>query len=265
MRFLLLTFLPVLVPLSIASAVVSDQSSDEENGLAVAVESDRRDTGFESSEAELLMTLRNRHGQESVREMRSRTLEVADDGDKSMVIFDTPRDVRGTAFLTFSHKDGSDDQWIYLPALERVKRISSNNKSGPFMGSEFAYEDISSQEVEEYSYRYLRTEDVDGRSCFVVERDPVDSKSGYTRQITWTDTEEYRIWKVEFYDRKDALLKTLVYEGYQQYEDQYWRPDRMIMENHQTGKSTVLDWSNYNFSSSLEDRDFDKNSLARIR
>jgi outer membrane lipoprotein-sorting protein len=234
-------------------------------GLEITLEADRRDTGFEDFAAELTMILRNRHGEESTREMRTRTLEVANDGDKSMVIFDRPRDVAGTALLTFTHKTGTDDQWLFLPALKRVKRIASNNKSGPFMGSEFAYEDIASQEVEKYSYRYLRDEVLDGINTFVVERVPVYENSGYTRQIVWYDQEEYRVLKIDFYDRKDELLKTLTYVGYQQYAGQYWRADEMHIVNHQTGKSTTLVWRDYEFQNGLEDRDFDKNSLRRAR
>ena len=140
-------FFLILVLISI-SPTAGWSESPEEKGLAIAVEADRRDIGFSNFTAELLMILRNRHGDESTRHLRSRTLEVDEDGDKTLIIFDRPRDVKGTALLTFSHKQGSDDQWLYLPALKRVKRIASNNKSGPFMGSEFAYEDIASQEVE---------------------------------------------------------------------------------------------------------------------
>ena len=140
--------------------------------------------------------------------MRNLTLEVDGDGDKTLVIFDEPNDVKGTAFLNYTHREGSDDQWLYLPALRRVKRIASNNKSGPFMGSEFAYEDISSQEVEKYTYEFLRAEDVEGTSMYVVQRVPVDERSGYTRQIVWYDQAEYRVQRVDFYDRKDELMKT---------------------------------------------------------
>ena len=158
-------------------------SPAEEKGHEVAVEADRRDQGWKDQKADLLMILRNRHGQQSVRELRNRSLEVADDGDKLLVIFDRPRDVKGTAFLTFTHKAGQDDQWLFLPAL---KRISSNNKSGPFMGSAFAYEDLTSQEVEKHTYKHLRDETVENLDCFVVERTPVDPKSGYTKQIVCT-------------------------------------------------------------------------------
>ena len=192
-------------------------------------------------------------------------MEVDNDGDKTLVVFDKPRDVKGTALLTWSHKDGNDDQWLYLPALKRVKRISSKNKSGPFMGSEFAYEDLSSQEIEKYSYRYDRDEVLNGMDCFVNERDPVDENSGYTRQLVWIDKAHYRPQKIEFYDRKNTLLKTLELRKYQQYIGQYWRASEMYMENLQTGKSTLLTWKDYKFKTGLTDSAFNKNALKRAR
>jgi len=263
---------------SLLFPLVAAAETPEEKGLAIAQEANRRDTGFGNSTANMLMVLRNRHGQESVRKIRVRTLEVEADGDKSLSIFDNPKDLKGTAFLTFSHKVRDDDQWLYLPALKRVKRISSRNKSGSFMGSEFAYEDISSQEVEKYTYKWIRDEVekytykwirdevYDGQDCFVIERYPADKKnSGYTRQVTWIDKTEYRTLKVDFYDRKNSLLKTLTFKGYQRYLDRYWRPDEMHMVNHQNGKSTKLVLSNYKLRVGLKDRDFSKSSLKRAR
>ena len=237
----------------------------EEKGLAIAVEADKRDEGFDDSTANMTMELRNKQGDSSTRYIRIKTLEVIGDGDKSMSIFDEPADVKGTAFLTFSHAIKPDEQWLYLPALKRVKRINSKNKSGPFMGSEFAYEDIASQEVEKYTYKYLRDENLNGIDCFVIERYPAYEHSGYTRQVVWINKAEYRPEKVVFYDRKNSLLKTLTYDGYQQYLDKFWRADQMYMENHQTGKSTTLTWSDYQFRTGLEDRDFNKNSLKRAK
>ncbi len=238
----------------------------EEKGLAIAIEADLRDKGFFDYTADMEMILKNKHGKESKRSIRIKTLEVADDGDKSLSIFDTPRDVKGTAFLTFSHKIGDDDQWLYLPALKRVKRINSRNKSGSFMGSEFAYEDIASQEVEKYTYKHLREEQYQGQDCLVGESYPVDQKnSGYTKRITWTDKKEYRVLKMEYYDRKQSLLKTLITEDHQQYLNKYWRPGMMHMVNHQTGKSTTLLWKNYQFHTGLTDKDFNSTSLKRAR
>jgi outer membrane lipoprotein-sorting protein len=237
----------------------------EERGLEIAIEADRRDTGFHDSQASMRMILRNKQGDESIRDIRVRTLEQLDDGDKSLTIFDKPADVKGTNFLAFTHKTGPDDQWLYLPALKRVKRISSRNKSGPFMGSEFAYEDLSSQEVEKYTYKHLRDEACGKLQCFVIERIPVDRYSGYTRQLVWIDQQQYRPQKVVFYDRKNAMLKTLVHSDYRQFLEKYWRAHDMFMENHQTGKSTRLIWDNYRFQTGLTERDFDRNSLKRAK
>jgi outer membrane lipoprotein-sorting protein len=237
----------------------------EEKGEKIAIEADRRDTGFGDYRADLVMTLKNRHGDESRREIKTRNLEVAGDGDKSLSLFQTPRDVKGTAFLSFSHKSGPDDQWLYLPALKRVKRINSSNKSGSFMGSEFAYEDIASNEIEKYTYRYEKNEACAELTCFVYERFPTDPNSGYTRQVVWMDTDEYRIQKIVFYDRKDSLMKTLIYKDYGRYLNKFWRASEMHMENHQTGKSTTLKWKGYKFKTGLTDKDFNKNALKRAR
>jgi len=238
---------------------------NENKGLEIAVEVDRRDTGFIDLMAEMVMELKNKQGQTNTRQVRVKTLEVEGDGDKGMTIFDTPADIKGTASLTYSHALKPDEQWLYLPALKRVKRISSKNKSGPFMGSEFAYEDISSQEIEKYTYKYIKDETLNGIDCFVIERYPAYKHSGYTRQQVWINKKEYRPEKIDFYDRKNVLLKTLNYSGYQQYLNKFWRADVMHMANHQTGKSTTLNWSNYQFKTGLTDKDFNRNSLKRAR
>lgn len=238
---------------------------DGGRGLEIAREADRRDQGWGDSESSMQMILRNAHGDSSERKIRTRALEVQGDGDKSLTIFDEPRDVQGTAFLTFSHALEPDDQWIYLPALKRVKRISSRNKSGPFMGSEFAYEDMASFEVEKYRYRYLRDEPCGELNCFVVESYPEDKNSGYTRLLTWIDQSEYRTQRIDYFDRKDAALKTLTLTEYRQYLDQYWRPHRLEMVNHQSGKSTTLLFDQIRFNTGLSDADFNKNSLKRVK
>jgi len=249
----------ILIPIEVLA------QTPEQKGLEIAKEADTRDDGFGDSNVNLLMVLRNTNGDKSERNMLLKTLEVQGDGDKSISVFERPADVKGTAMLTYTHKTNADDQWLYLPALKRVKRISSANKSGPFMGSEFAYEDLSSQEVEKYRYKWLKNEDLDGKKCFVIERYPVDNNSGYTREIVWMDQDQYRTFKVDFYDRKNALLKTLTFHKYQQYLGKYWRASELNMVNHQTGKITMLEFSNYQFKSGLSNEDFSQNSLKRMR
>ena len=256
--------IPVLLTALLSPLCVSAQTP-EQRGLEISQEADRRGDGFSDFRAEMEMILKNRHGDESRRYIRVMGLEVEGDGDKGLSIFEEPADVKGTAMLTHSHKVDTDDQWLFLPALKRVKRIASRNKSGPYMGSEFAYEDLGSQEIEKYTYKYLRDDVYQGMDCFVVERDPVDKYSGYTRQITWIDKAEYRPQRTDFYDRKNGLLKTLTFIGYKKYLEHHWRPDEMFMENHQTGKTTRIVWKNYRFRTGLKDGDFQVNDLKRAR
>lgn len=250
--------------------VLAVSSDAAQQGREIAVESDVRDDGFADSETTLTMVLRNAHGQESVRELRTKTFEMSDKtvGDKSLTIFDKPRDVKGTAFLTHSKILDPDNQWIYLPDLGRVKRISSKNKSGPFMGSEFAYEDLSSQEVDKYSYTYIGQEICPNDAtlqCVKVERVPAYKYSGYTKQIGWMDVAEFRPQQIEFYDRKKELLKTLTYKEYKQYLGKYWRAHRMEMVNHQTGKETDLIYSEYAFKTGMKENQFVKSRLKNVR
>ena len=133
------------------------------------------------------------------------------------------------------------------------------------MGSEFSYEDLSSFEVEEYDYRWLRDEELNGELCFVVEIIPRDKYSGYTREIVWIDQEHYRAMKIEFYDRKDGVLKTLTLSDYQLHLDKFWRPAKQTMQNERNGKSTEVLLRNYQFRSGLDEQDFTENSLKRAR
>lgn len=252
----------------LAHANQTKLSDTQQKGLDIAKEAELRNDGFIDNRAKLTMILRNKRGDTSTRLLRVRTLEGksgADDGDKSLMIFDSPRDQKGSALLTYSYKLKPDDQWIYLPAAKRVKRIASRNKSGPFVGSEFAYEDFNTPAVEKYKYDYLRDERQQEQDCYVVERYPLDKYSGYRRQIVWMDKLEYRVLKIDFYDRKNSLLKTLTINGYERYLDRYWRANNQMMVNHQTGKSTDLRFSDYQFKTGLRAVDFSINSLKRAR
>jgi len=250
----------IVISIAVLSSIGINSQTAEERGLEIAKAAEQADLGFNSSTVELKMTLKNKNGQTSERLLTTRTLELTEDGDKSLIIFKSPKDVKGTSTLTFTHKVGPDDQWLYLPSIKRVKRISSNNKSGPFVGSEFAYEDLSSQEVEKYAYKFLEEKG----SMLIVEQDPVDPKSGYTRRlVTYNKDKGYRLEKVEFYDRKNSLLKTLIYSDYNLYKNKFWRAGTFEMVNHQSNKETILNFSNYNFDAELTDDDFSQVALKR--
>lgn len=259
-----LSYIPLL--LCICSAAFVQAQTPEEKGLEIAKAQKARNVGWKDSRSQMKMTLRTASGRENVRTISVKSLEVADDGDKSLMVFNEPKDVEGTAFLSFSHITGPDDQWIFLPALKRVKRISSNKKSGSFMGSEFSYEDLSSFEVEKYKFTYLRDEACgNGQTCHVIESIPTDKNSGYSKLISWIDTKELRSEKIEFYDRKNTLLKTMVIKEYKLYEDKFWRPVVSLMTNHQSGKSTELSWGELQLNVGLQESDFSKNNLKRAK
>jgi Outer membrane lipoprotein-sorting protein len=237
----------------------------EPDALQIARERKQRDSGWGASEARMEMTLQGRGAGSSSRSLRLRSLEAPNDGNRSVIIFDTPLDVKGTAVLTHSHIRGPDDQWLYLPSIKRVKRISSDNKSGAFMGSEFAFEDLSSYEVDKYAYQYLGEEKLGELHCYKLESQPLYEHSGYTRLVTWIDREHYRVHKIEYYDKKGSLLKTQTLSGFRQYAGKYWRADTVAMENHQTGKRTTLQTHDVQFGVALSQEDFTQNVLARVR
>lgn len=236
-----------------------------QKGFDIAARSDASDNGFGDSSANGKMVLTNTAGQSSSRELQFLTLERTSSkvGDKSISIFSTPADVKGTAVLSHAKITANDDQWIYLPALKRVKRISSSNKSGPFMGSEFAYEDITAQELGKFKYKWIQTDKCGGATCDVIERIPTYKKSGYSRQLAWVNAKTLQTEKVQFFDRAGNHVKTLTYSGYKRY-GKIWRQSKMVMVNHRNGKSTVLTFSNWKFKTGLSDRDFKSSGLEDL-
>lgn len=260
-----LYFCVVLAAASFPMTAAAQATDLDQKGFEVVARADRSDRGFSDSRVELEMVLRNAAGTESRRVLEITTLELPDEsvGDKGLIVFSSPADIDGTVLLSHAKILEPDDQWLFLPALKRVKRISSANKSGPFVGSEFAFEDITGQELEKYSYKWLREENCGEFTCDVVERTPKYENSGYTKQIGWIDQVHYQPRKLEYYDRKNELLKTQFFEDYKLYEDSYWRAQVFKMNNHQTGKSTDLYFNEYEFGIGLKDNDFVRGVMTR--
>jgi len=254
-----------VLAVALASALLAE--TPEEKGFAIAARSDRSDRGFGDSAVTLEMVLRNKAGREARRTLTIRTLEVPDEsrGDLSLVVFDSPPDIAGTGLLSHAKILEPDDQWLYLPALKRVKRISSVNKSGPFVGSELAFEDFTALELEKFDYKYVGEEPCGELVCDVVERIPRYEHSGYSRQKAWVDQDVYQARKVEFFDRKGDLLKTLTLSDYRRYDGGWWRAHQLSMVNHVTGKSTDLLYSDYAFGLGLTEDDLSTGALERLR
>lgn len=264
------SFKPINILAAISAAVLFgapalSQSNADEKGFNVAARADRSDRGFKDSRVELTMVLRNAAGAKSTRKLEISTLELPDEavGDKGLIRFSSPADINGTVLLSHAKILDSDNQWLYLPALKRVKRITSSNKSGPFVGSEFSFEDIAGQELQKYEYTWLREEPCGSFKCDVVERRPLYKNSGYKKQIGWIDQKYFQPRKLEYYDRRGSLLKVQSFEKYKLYNGKFWRPLLIKMINKKTGKSTDLVFGVYSFKLGLADRDFVKGVLQR--
>jgi hypothetical protein len=229
-------------------------------GLAIAMKTDKANQGFVSEKASVNLDLINAHGDVTKRRLTIETLEGTDDGDKSLSVFEWPADVKGTKLLTFTHKKADDDRWLYLPAVKRTKRIAGSAKSGSFMGSEFAYEDLAGQEVEKFTYKLLGEPKHGGRDAWQMERVPVDKESGYARQVVVIDKEYMNPLRIEYFDRKNELLKVATFESYKKF-GKFWRFAVIRMDNLQTKKKSVLTWENRQLGMKLPSEGFDSARL----
>ena len=233
-------------------------------GLELAKKVSIANDGFISETSSMKMVLVDAHGNKISRKMSGKTIEVEGDGDKGLMEFLTPADVRGTKMLTWSHLKGNDDQWLYMPSIRRVKRINSRNKSSSFMGSEFSYEDLTSQEVEKYTYKLLSESDKQKTGkIFVLEKRPV-KRSGYSKQVHYINENYNQAEKIEYYGRKGQLLKVAIPSDFKEYTikgKKIWRPSSIIMENKVTRKKSILIWENREFGKEMNPQVFTKREL----
>jgi len=244
----------------------------EEKGERLYSEADQRhgplmgygSPGYGDSQSRFIAIMTDANGNQQRREVRLKYLENTPDGNKRLIIFDKPKDLKRHALLTVSHKEGYDEQWLYDPEARQVKRLLSNNAFTPFAGTEIAFEDISSQDVAKYDYRFVGNQGCGEMQCYIINRIPKDRYSGYSRLETWIDQEDYLVRKIDYYERDNRLLKSLSLTDYQQYEGKHWRASEMLMQNHQSGGSTKLIWSEYQFNTGLSDNDFSLNSLRNV-
>ncbi|MBC8237512.1 MAG: outer membrane lipoprotein-sorting protein [Helicobacteraceae bacterium] len=232
------------------------------SNFEVAQKSDDVMSGFIDSISTMQMKLVNAREQEKIRLMQMKVLE-GEVADKSLMEFQEPADVKGTKFLNYEHVNKDDDQWLYLPALKRVKRISSKNKSGAFMGSEFSYEDLSAFNVKKYIYEGEAQEGLlNSQDVYIVNATPVSKHSGYTKLISYVDKKSFLIQKIEYFDRKKKLLKTAYFSDYKKFADVN-RIGKISMKNIQNDKTTVLIWSEEKINTGLSDKDFHKRYLKQ--
>ena len=216
-------------------AALTDKSTADE----IMRDADRANAGFIGERVPFTMVLINAQGDRTERRFTLEMKEDTQDGNQSRIEFDWPENVRGTILLTHSHKTADDDQWLYLPAAKRVRRIAAASKSGAFMGSEFTYEDLTPFVLSKYSYARLPDATVEGRDCFTIERRAIGKDSGYGREVVWLNKETLMPVTVEYYDRKNDLLKVGFYRG-DRVIGKHHRNDLLRMENRQTRRISEL-------------------------
>ena len=246
--------------ISTAGANAQDELA---RGDAVITAVDQHENGYENLQSNVTMILENAKGQRRERHLDVYTLELTPLGDRRKFIFNRPADINGTAILVHSNVIKNDDHWIYLPAFNRVKRIASSNKSTPFVGSEYSYEDLSSQEKEKYVNRYIGEAMVDGQACDVVERTPDFPHSAYSKLLAYIDIKDHRYRKVEYFDKKGQHMKTQHLKEYQLFEDRYWLPTETVMINHETDKTTSMLWDDIQLKQGHKDKQFTTAALKR--
>jgi outer membrane lipoprotein-sorting protein len=231
-----------------------------QSSLDIAKKSYEAISGYTSSVAQTTMILKNAQGIENIRKLEIKKIE-SKEGDKSLINFLYPPDIKETKLLSFEQLGEDDKQWLYLPALKRVKRISSSNKSGSFMASEFSYEDIASQNYENYSYEdAVQNVMLQEQSCFKITRIPKEENSAYSKQILYIDTQTYLAKFGEYYDKQNKLLKEISFLQYKNIDGVY-RVQKIEMKNVQTGKSSLLHFDEETINAGLNTDDISLRAL----
>jgi len=248
----------------VATGAVAQSAA--EKGRQIVLKSTDSSGGYKTSSASGEMALHSANGKVSKRRFYTKSIEGSgSEGTKSLLVFEWPGDIRNTGLLTHARKNASDRQWLFLPSIRRVKKISSSGRSGSFVGSEFSYQDMVDQDIDKFTYEWLEQSSCPGGgSCDVVDRYPKE-KSGYTKQRMWIDTDESRHRQIQYFGKGSLHVKTLNISGYKKFKGRWWRAARLSMQNHQTGKSTILTWKNRKFGISISSRDLSVSGLKRLK
>ncbi len=259
----ILTLLLIMVFATVNAPVFALEDIDARQ---VAVNVDEREDGDDET-AELEMTLINKRGQQRIRKVITYRKDYGKD-EKMVMFFLEPADVKETGFLTWNYDDESkdDDQWLYLPALKKVRRISSSDKADYFMGTDFTYNDMGDREIDDYTYKHLDPEVIDGIECYHLERLPknedVMKESGYGRTEIWVRSDIWMMVKAVFYDKKLKLLKELTVNDVEEI-DGIWTAKTMKMNNVQKEHQTIFKFSNITYNSGLDDDIFSQRQLTK--
>lgn len=221
-------------------------------------EVERRQRLVTSESASISMEIVDERGRTRTRAMDVRT-KVGEDGrSKSLLVFTSPADIRGTGLLTVEAA-GGDDQKLYLPALGRVQRIAGSKRTERFAGSDFSYEDLGTRDPDDYDVA-MGTSTPD---AFVLEARPRSDDSQYGRIVLTVDRGRYAVTKAEHYDRGGALIKVLTATDFAEVVPGAWRAGRLVMEDMRERRRTALTFTEREVGATLRDDLFTERQLER--
>lgn len=258
-----------LCVLTSALAASSAESTGLPDGDEIVANVNARDEG-ESVVRNLTMTLTDKRGKERVRETIDFRKYYGDE-KRSVLFFLSPANIRDTGFLTFDYPDPDkdDDQWLYLPAARKVRRISASDRGDYFLGTDFTYEDIkkeSKYEAGDYNFVTVGQEDVDGVSCYVIEGTPknesIAEELGYGKVRSWIDPKVWMPRKAEFWDVRGNPLKT-VHTLKIDNVDGIWTAMHIVVHNHKTDHTSDFTFSNVDYQKPVDDDLFSERALRR--
>lgn len=243
----------------IFTGISSEVMAEDLNGREVIEKVYEREQG-ESREAEMNMVLINKHGDKRVRDLKQFNKDFGD-AEKKIMFFTAPQDIRGTSFMNWSYEGNKeDDQWIYLPALGKIKRISSDSKSDYFMGSDFTYDDLGERNIEADNHKLLKTDTLDGEEVYVIESIPKDEDYMYSKTITWVIKDKWIGLKKEFYDQDGDHLKTLKVKEYKKI-DGVITVTESEMHNVQKDHRTQLKLDEVKYNSGIDENTFSERQM----
>ena len=212
--------------------------------------------------SDLAMTLINKSGDQRVRKIKQFTKDLGE-LEKSIMFFLSPADVKNTSFMNWTYdSDQGDDQWIYLPALKKTKRISSDSKSDYFMGSDFTYDDLGDRKLEDDTHKLLREETLEGKECYVVESVSKDENYMYSKTVVWVNKSNFIGVKKEFYDEDEDLLKMLSIKETEEISD-IWVITNSEMKNVQKNHRTTIILSNIQVNTGISESKFSERMMMR--
>jgi len=189
--------------------------------------------------------------------------------DRSLIRFTHPADVKGTGFLTIEHSGRDDDQWLCLPALKKVRRIASSSKGGSFMGSDLSYADMSAGHIDDYSYKLIGSEVIDGNNCYVIEETPateeIKKDEGYGKKITWVRKDIFSTVQVKYYDKHGNYLKIMKFSDFKELKEAgVWIATPVVMIDEQKkGNETVITYDEIEVNTGISDDFFTRRYLAK--